>query len=125
MKGTELIGKGDVSYVDLDADGNDERILVSAGENPNESLVLVTTQTRAVINQVTLPPTKTVLYCFAEDINGDVKQDLFVVARERDMVVAYAIDIFNSRVLARFPLLSRPTHLRLGLLRYSDRAPAT
>ncbi|MEW6510846.1 MAG: ATP-binding protein [Bacteroidota bacterium] len=108
---TEFVGTGEITYTDLDGDGIDERILVSAGESPNQSLVLATTQTRAVINQITLPPTSAVSYCFADDINADAKKDLFVVAREKDTVVAYVIDIFSSKVVARFPLLSKTRHL--------------
>jgi signal transduction histidine kinase len=109
---TEPTKGKDIRFIDLDGDGIDERIILSYGENPNESLILVTTNTGKMVNQQRLPASTGCQVGFATDMNEDGWKDLYFMTREADTVFAYALDIYGQTTISKFDLLPGPMSLK-------------
>lgn len=103
-----------VVFLDLNNDGTDERLTLSASERPNASNLVVNQANESVIDQVNFGPCQSMEFQFAYDLNHDGDRDLFVVTRERDTLFMNVVDIYHtthSSLLARFPLSWREDSL--------------
>lgn len=92
-------------FADLDGDAVDELINVRAGMERNLSLVLIGKYGGATLGQINLPPTQSVEFYFADDVNGDVMKELFIATREGSSLFAYIIDVSPQNILKKFPLV--------------------
>jgi nitrogen-specific signal transduction histidine kinase len=99
----DVVGKS-ITFVDLDGDGIEERILISEGQAPLGCSIVVTRYDGATMSRINLPRAENANLEFEFDINHDGLKELFVVTRESDTLYANLFSLRSSLPLRRFPL---------------------
>ncbi len=107
-------GIQNLRFLDLNNDGIDERLTLSASERPGGSHLIVNQSNESVIDQVNFGPCQLINFELAYDLNRDGDDDIFVLTRERDTLFMNVVDVYHTKhssLLARFPLTWREDSL--------------
>ncbi|MBM4166953.1 MAG: hypothetical protein FJ218_08580 [Ignavibacteria bacterium] len=104
-----LLLSGSQTFIDIDGDGIDEIIEISAGNKPNTSYVLSRTIDGTVIDQTNLPKTDDVILCDdLLDVSSDGHKEIIIGTKENDTLFCYTINLYQHPSRYKFPLYTAP-----------------